>query len=454
MRGKKNRYQYKMKVLLLILAVSLCAGGILLAIHKTGRQDAEQNPVLTEGSSAAANQEVDSVINDDLKTDKQNYDAESENIEAAKDAEASDEQIDSAQAALLAEEEKRNAEVTELLDKMTLEQKIYQMFIVTPEQLTGIATVTAAGEQTKNSLAQQPVGGLVYFAQNCVSPDQLTEMLGNTMEFANEIEGVPLFLCIDEEGGRVARIANQSNFGEENVGPMSDIDTVEAAYQAGETIGAYLSRYGFNVDFAPDADVLTNADNTVIGDRSFGSDAERVLTFAASYSDGLHAAGVLSTFKHYPGHGATEADSHEGYAYTNKTYEELCEAELKPFAAAQEAQVNFIMAAHISLPNVIGDETPCSLSYRMITQDLRESLNYEGIIITDALNMGAISEKYTSSEAAVKAVEAGVDMLLMPVNLQAAYDGIYDAVMSGEITEERIDESVRRILYQKVQFHS
>ena len=158
----------------------------------------------------------------------------------------------------------------------------------------------------------------------------------------------------------------------------------------------------------------------------------------------------MSAFKHFPGHGATKDDTHEGYAYSERSYEELKSAELVPFAAAQECGVDMVMVAHISLPEVTGDHTPSSLSHRMITEILRGDLGYEGLVITDALNMGAIAEAYSSGEAAVRAVEAGVDLLLMPKNFSEACEGIQQAVLEERISEERLEESVRRILRVKL----
>ena len=340
--------------------------------------------------------------------------------------------------------------VEALLSEMTLEEKVYQMFIVTPEQLTGVSKVTAAGNLTKQKLKQYPVGGLVYFSANLVSRNQTKTMLTKVQKYANEIEGVDLFLCVDEEGGRVARVANNKAFRVKNVGPMANVSSEKEAYDCGETIGAYLSELGFNVDFAPDADVLTKSGSAVIGNRSFGSDAGLVTKYAVAYSNGLHAHGIMSTFKHFPGHGATEADTHEGYAYTNETYEELMTTELQPFSAAQVCGVDLVMVAHISAPNVVGDDTPCSLSEKMITGILRTDLGYDGLVITDAMNMGAIAKNYDSGIAAKMAVKAGADIILMPSDFQAAYSGLYTAVRSGEISEERIDESVRRILTAKI----
>lgn len=349
-----------------------------------------------------------------------------------------------------AKEEQMLEEVEEILAGMTLEEKVYQLFIITPEALTGSNTVTAAGETTRKSLENYPVGGLVYFSKNLKDPAQTKKMLQNVMAFSYEVEGLPLFTCIDEEGGRVARIGSNPAFGVEKIGCMQEVEDEKEAYEAGETIGTYLSRLGFNFDFAPDADVLTNKSNKAIGDRSFGSDSDRVVKMAAAFSDGLHSQNVLSSFKHFPGHGAVQGDTHDGFAYTDKTYEELLKSELKPFMAAGSLGVDAVMAAHISVPEITGEDTPCTLSEKMITDVLRRDLGFEGLIITDALDMGAITQNYTSRQAAVLAFRAGVDMLLMPRDFKQASEGILEAVEKGEISEERIDESLRRIIKVKL----
>lgn len=349
-----------------------------------------------------------------------------------------------------AKEEQMLEEVEEILAGMTLEEKVYQLFIITPEALTGSNTVTAAGETTRKSLENYPVGGLVYFSKNLKDPAQTKKMLQNVMAFSYEVEGLPLFTCIDEEGGRVARIGSNPAFGVEKIGSMQEIKDEKEAYEAGETIGTYLSRFGFNFNFAPDADVLTNKSNKAIGDRSFGSDVDTVVKMAAAFSDGLHSQNVLSSFKHFPGHGAVQGDTHDGFAYTDKTYEELLKSELKPFMAAGSLGVDAVMAAHISVPEITGEDTPCTLSEKMITDVLRRDLGFEGLIITDALDMGAITQNYTSRQAAVLAFRAGVDMLLMPRDFKQASEGILEAVEKGEISEERIDESLRRIIKAKL----
>lgn len=345
-------------------------------------------------------------------------------------------------------------QAAQLVSQMTLEDKIAQMFVITPNALTGYASgVTAAGDTTKEAYQSRPVGGIVYMADNLTDPEQTTTMLSNMQEIARERTGLPVFLCVDEEGGSVARIAGNDAFGVTNVGNMSDIGAsgdVQNAYNAGSTIGSYLAALGFNVDFAPVADVLTNPDNQVIGQRSFGSDAQKVAGMVTSELQGLSAAGVYGTVKHFPGHGGTSGDSHDGAVSTDKTLEELMAEELVPFQSAVDGGVNFVMVGHISAPNVTGDNAPATLSKVLITDVLRGQMGYNGIVITDAMNMEAVAGFYNSDKAAVLAVTAGADMILMPADYNTAYTGILNAVNDGTITEERINESVTRIVKAKL----
>lgn len=340
--------------------------------------------------------------------------------------------------------------VNRIVASMTLEEKVCQMFIVAPEPFTGEGNVTAAGERMKECINSYPVGGIIYFANNIVNEGQVTSLLADIQSYSQARIGLPMFMCIDEEGGRVARIANNSAFNVEKFPDMSYINGEIQAYHVGDTIGAYLSKYGFNVDFAPVADVITEPENKVIGTRSFGTDANTVGKMALSVAKGLGSHGVLASYKHFPGHGATVGDTHEGFAYTNKTLEELMANELLPFKSAADNGIAMVMAAHISAPNIIGDNTPCSLSYKMVTEVLKERLGYRGLIVTDALNMGAIANNYSAADASVMAVKAGNDLLLMPKDFQAALEAIVREVKNGNISEERIDESVRKIVRAKL----
>ena len=343
--------------------------------------------------------------------------------------------------------------VQQIVDSMSLEEKVAQLFLVQPEAIVDIGTATAAGDATKQAINKTPVGGFVYFSDNLQSEQQVQDMLRNVQKYSEDRIGLPAFLSVDEEGGTVARVASTGRFDVTDVGDMAKIGAsgdVQQARQAGETIGSYLSELGFNLDFAPDADVLTNPDNTVVKKRSFGSDPRVVSDMSLAVAQGLAQHQVYSVYKHFPGHGATAGDTHQGYAYTDKTLDELKQSELIPFENAIQNNAEFIMAAHISAPRVTGDDTPASLSKTMITDILRGQMGYDGIVVTDAMNMGAVTEQYTSAQAAVKALQAGADLVLMPEDFQEAYQGVLDAVKDGTLSEQRINESVTRIVKVKV----
>ena len=346
-------------------------------------------------------------------------------------------------------------QIDEMLEGMTLGEKAAQLFVVQPEDLVdGVSCVIQAGDATRKGLETYPVGGIIYMEQNLQSEEQVKEMLRNVQQFSRERTGLPLLTCVDEEGGTVARVAGSGNFDVTNVGNMSEIGAsgdTERARQAGETIGTYLSELGFNLDFAPDADVWSNPANEIVRYRSFGTDPKRVSEMSMAVLDGLMSKGVTGVIKHFPGHGATEGDTHEGYAYTNKTWGELEICELSPFQTGIEQEVPMIMAGHISLPNVTGDETPASLSHEIVTKRLREQMGYDGVVVTDAMNMGAVAENYEPAEAAVQALQAGGDLILMPEDFRAAYQGVMDAVEDGTLSKKRIDQSLRRILRLKLE---
>ena len=334
------------------------------------------------------------------------------------------------------------------------EEKAAQIFFVTPEAITGVQTVTAAGDATKAALEKYPVGGLVYFSANLISPEQTRTMLANTWAYSQEVMKVPVYLGVDEEGGTVARVASNPAFSVtqyQGMRAIGDTGDPSQAYQAAQTISSYLKDLGFNMDFAPDADVITNPENKVIGNRSFGTDPQLVGDMVSAAVKGFRDQAMASCIKHFPGHGGTKGDTHEGYAYTDRTVEQMESAELLPFRSGIEAGVEFIMASHISAPNTPAGDTPASLSSYMLTDLLREQMGYQGMVITDAMTMGAISQQYSSAQAAVQAFQAGADMILMPENFTEAYNGILQAVQSGQITQERLDTSVLRILETKLE---
>ena len=221
------------------------------------------------------------------------------------------------------------------------------------------------------------------------------------------------------------------------------------AYECGNTIGTYLKHYGFDIDFAPVADVNTNPENIIIGQRAFSDKPEVAAGMVTNYLQGLKDAGITGCIKHFPGHGDTKADTHFGYASTQKTWAEMMDCEMVTFKAGIKWGCQLIMTAHIGAPKVTGSDIPSTLSSVVLQDKLRGELGYQNIIITDGMEMGAITKQFSSAEAAVRSIEAGVDIVLGPKNLVEAFDAVIDAVNKGSISEERINQSVRRILKLK-----
>ncbi|MBM6774830.1 glycoside hydrolase family 3 protein [Olsenella profusa] len=344
------------------------------------------------------------------------------------------------------------AEVTDRLAAMTLEQKVWQLFVVRPEAVTGVSVQTAAGEATRAALVERPVGGIVYFAANLLDADQTRQMLSNTMSYGREVTGLPLLLAVDEEGGTVSRVGGNPGFGVDNVGDMCDVGATgdaQQAYDVAAHISDYLSYLGFNLDFAPDADIANNP-NGEMGLRSFGATADAVCPMVAAQVRGFTDGGMLCCAKHFPGIGGALGDSHDARIYSEKTVDELRAEELRPFEAAIAEDVPMIMVGHLSLPNVTGDDDPASVSSEVVTGILREELGYEGVVITDSMGMGAATSSLPDDRLAVEALLAGVDIVLMPADLDAAYQGVLDAVTSGELSGERVDASVARVLRLKL----
>ena len=348
------------------------------------------------------------------------------------------------------------AAVDERIGAMTLEQKVAQLFIVTPEALVeGVSQVTQAGDMTREGVTAHPVGGIVYFAQNLLDPEQTTTILANVKQFYADAGNVAPFIAVDEEGGTVVRVADNEAFGAQDVGDASALGSAgdtEAAKRAAEQIADYLMPLGFNLDFAPVADVVDPLRSDTMGLRSFSSDAAVAADMVRAEVEGFRDKKMLCCAKHFPGIGAAAGDSHEGAITIEATNEELETVDLVPFRAAIEAGVPMIMVGHVSLPNIVGDSTPAPLSSAVVQGMLRDSLGYTGIIVTDSLSMGAITDYYTPAEAAVAALKAGCDIPLMPERLDEAYQGVLSAVQVGELTEERLDESLTRILTAKQEY--
>ncbi len=341
----------------------------------------------------------------------------------------------------LTPEEKLDKIVDARIEAMPLEDKVAGLFIVTPEAITGVKTAVKAGDGTKEALDKYAVGGLIYFQKNIKSEEQFKEMVNNTELYAR----YPVFLAVDEEGGSVARISG-AGIGvkvdsAEKIGQSGD---TELAYQAGVTLGTNLSGVGINVDFAPVADIVT-VDKSVIGDRSFGSDVQQAGSMVSSVLQGIESQGVASCLKHFPGMGSVVSDPHKGISSTDRTEEQFRSEDFLVFQAGIDAGADMVMISNIAAPALTGNNEPCVFSEKVVTDILRNEMGFDGVIITDSMNMAAVSDYYGSGEAAVMALRAGCDMILMPEDFEAAYNEVLQAVQDGTVSEERVNDALRRI---------
>lgn len=341
----------------------------------------------------------------------------------------------------------------DIVEGMTLREKIGQLFIVNLELLdTGKGNYYEHQEFTEEmagNLNLYKPGGVIFFARNMADREQTRKLVCDLQENTK----IPLFISVDEEGGSVARIGNNTNMRTTRFPTMEVIGATqgeEYAYTMGATIGSEIRELGFNLNFAPVADVKTNSFNTEIGDRSFGDDPEKVASLVKEMVKGMQQQDISATLKHFPGHGDAGKDSHQGPVNVENDLNRLRSVEFLPFRAGIKAGADCVMVTHLSISRVTGTVEPASMSSLIIEQILRQEMGFQGIAITDAMDMGAITEVYEPGEAAVKAIQAGMDVVLMPVDLEEAYNAVLEAVKEGEISEERINESVSRVIRTKV----
>ena len=386
-----------------------------------------------EAESAAAPEEAD-VAQDDVTDTDSSDETASDQTDAAnqEDAEAVLEEMVASQIA-----------------GMSIEQKAAALFFVTPEQLLGIETpVTEVGSSISEKLNQYPVGGIVLKEGNITSAEGLSEMVSNLQVFTQN----SLFIGISDEGGEDSPFITSGI--SENV-IASQKETAESlgntgAYSAGISLGSELKQFGFNVDFAPLADVSLN-DGSIAEQKGFGKDAATNAELARNVVKGLTDQSIFAGVKYFPGYGDATQEGNGGQIISQRTRDDLKE-EYAPYQEAIDAGAKFLMISHVSLPKIRGDKRPASLSPEIITDIVRNEWGYDGIVITDYMDKSCIYQKYTYAEAAVGAIEAGADMILSTKNFAKSYNGILDAVKKGQLTEERIDQSLTRIY--KVKFAS
>lgn len=334
------------------------------------------------------------------------------------------------------------------MDGMTQEEKVGQLFFVKFRTDANGQPIHNITEDIEKTIRDVGVGGIILFAENIDTADQTKTLIADFKKAGK----LPVFIATDEEGGRISRLSASGKLDvakSPTPGSVGKSGNTQKAYDMMATIAKEMKALGFNLDFAPDADINTNPKNTVIGDRAFGTDPNKTADMVSEALKGLTQNGIIATVKHFPGHGDTTTDPHKGETVVTHDMKRLQREEFIPFKRAIKDGVNFIMVAHIKTPNVTKDNLPASMSKEMVTDILRGQLGYKNVVITDALDMGAISKYYSPGDVAVNCINAGVDMLLMPADLSQAHRGIMDALANGKITQQRIDESVERILSVK-----
>ncbi len=344
--------------------------------------------------------------------------------------------------------------VEELVAAMSLHEKVCQMFFVCPEMLNAGETVLTLNTRVRDNLATLPVGGIILFKKNMTggasrAGNLISDLQASQAQYSYAgCVRIGLFMGVDEEGGRISRVA--SNLGTTSYLPMYEYRNfgTDTARSNAWGIGRDIAGFGFNLDFAPVADTWSNPENTVIGDRAYSDDYAQTALLVAAAVEGFHRSGVLCVAKHFPGHGDTVEDSHEGSAVSYRSMEELRSGEFLAFQSAIAKGVDMVMVGHITVPAV--DSLPASLSRTWITQILRGELGYNGVVITDSMSMGALGG-YTSGEAAVAAVLAGNDIILTQTDFPEMVIAVENAVLGGQIPVSRIDEAVTRILCLKEQ---
>ncbi|MFO0597334.1 MAG: glycoside hydrolase family 3 N-terminal domain-containing protein [Myxococcaceae bacterium] len=333
-------------------------------------------------------------------------------------------------------------DVDELLSKMTVEEKVGQLMMVG----FGGKSVDAA---ITDLVRGYRVGGVCVFGRNIASASQTAKL--NDDVRALLADGIPPFIAVDQEGGNVVRVSDGNLVLPGNM-VLGAARQPELAYEAGRAQGEDLRRLGFNMNLAPVLDVNSNPQNPVIGVRAFGDDVQLVSDLGASFVRGQQDARIISVAKHFPGHGAVDGDSHKTLPIVRAPLRQV-RAQLRPFEAAMKAGLDGLMTAHIATPALTGDEVPATLSKRVLGGVLRDELGFDGLVITDELEMDAIDRHYGVGHAAVLAVNAGADMVLIPWRLEKkeeVYLALLDAARSGEISRQRLDRSVRRILTTKL----
>lgn len=354
--------------------------------------------------------------------------------------------VDNEESTAVQVDKKYNKEIKSRLKKMTIDEKIGQLIIAGFDGIT-------VNDELQSLISEKYIGGVILFSKNVESASQVVA-LNNEIKEINKANKNPIFISVDEEGGIVSRMPSEMKDIPTN-SKIAKYDDENLSYNIGKVIGKEVSSLGFNLNFAPVLDINSNPNNPVIGNRAFGDNEAIVSKLGIATMKGLKDSNVIASVKHFPGHGDTSVDSHVGLPVVEHDLERLKSFELVPFKKAIDAGADMVMVSHIMLPK-IDEKEPATLSKTIITDILRKDMNYDGVVVTDDMTMGAIINNYDIGEASVKSINAGVDIVMVChqyENVVKVIDSIKEAVKNGTITEERLDKSVERILKLKDKYN-
>ena len=427
-RKRRIRNQILAYSTVIILIVGLAAG-IITVVN-----------IISKGRTEIPNQPGNSVEIVESSEPVESTEA-TEETQSTEVVESSSEEVIETGPVELTYEQKLDQIVNAAIEVMPLEDKVAGLFMVTPELLTGVKPVTKAGDSTKAALSKYAVGGLLYTSQNIKNKNSFMEMLSNTELYSK----YPVFLAVEEEGGKVTQIANK-NLGSktDSAKELAATGDTQKAYLAGISIGNYLKELGINMNLAPVAD-LANVEKSIMEERSFGADPETVAGFLSSEMKAFKELGILPCVKHFPGMGSVTTDPANGVAVSNRSEDDFWGSEFVLFQKLVDEKVPVIMVSNMAVPALVGDNTPCVLSEKVVTGILRGEMGYDGLVITDMLSDKAIADYHSADEAAILALRAGCDMILCPEDFEKAYNGVLKAVQDGTISQERIDDALRRV---------
>ncbi len=443
-RRKKEQMQAIAIFAAVILVVALVVGGIAVSLVRIfSDKDKEkeiQVDAVTSTEQVVAEETQPVVEETEAVVEEVEEEVTEPEPEETPEEDASQSVIDE----ILGTEDKAAIEqkVSEKIASMTLEEKVAGLFFVTPAQLMGLQSdVTVIGSEFGEKASAYPVGGLLFDESNMPSEEEFVTFVSNIKVYVNE----DTFFGIENKGGEEAPFV-AAGFTENVIASHQEIGAnlgVSGAYSAGISIGSELRQYGIEVDFSPNLDVSLT-DDSLAAKEGFGVDMATTAEIGKNYVKGLSDQGIAVAAGHFPSYGDVTHNGDGGQLVSNRTKEDLLK-EASPYLEAIDAGADFLMISHVGLPKIRGDQRPASLSKEVITDIVRTEWEYDGIVITDFMNRSCMYQKYTYAEAAVGAIEAGADMILSPKNFQKSYNGILDAINDGTLTEERIDESLKRI---------